>query len=85
MILTRIARPFLLATLLAGTALSAQTSEAPSAPVDAVDPFIGTSGEGHTFPGAVAPSAWCNSRPTPMSARRARPMPGPPAIATKTR
>lgn len=55
MILTRIARPFLLATLLAGTALSAQTREAPSAPVDAVDPFIGTSGEGHTFPGAVAP------------------------------
>ncbi|MCM8730509.1 GH92 family glycosyl hydrolase [Hephaestia sp. GCM10023244] len=26
-----------------------------SSPYDAVDPFIGTGGEGHTFPGAVAP------------------------------
>jgi predicted alpha-1,2-mannosidase len=44
------------------TPLGAQTpaSAAPSrdpktAPYDAVDPFIGTGGEGHTFPGASAP------------------------------
>lgn len=41
------------ASLLNSTALSAQ-QPAPD-PVEAVDPFIGTSGEGHTFPGAVAP------------------------------
>jgi predicted alpha-1,2-mannosidase len=32
----------------------AQTS-AQTSPYDAVDPFIGTGGDGHTFPGAVAP------------------------------
>jgi putative alpha-1,2-mannosidase len=32
----------------------AQAPAAPS-PYDAVDPFIGTAGKGHTFPGAVAP------------------------------
>lgn len=36
---------------LLGTPLSAQTVTA----YDAVDPMIGTGGEGHTFPGAVAP------------------------------
>ncbi|CAN5165265.1 GH92 family glycosyl hydrolase [soil metagenome] len=30
-------------------------AQTPPSPVDAVDPFIGTSGKGHTFPGAVAP------------------------------
>ncbi|MDO7843806.1 GH92 family glycosyl hydrolase [Sphingomonas immobilis] len=34
------------------TALLAQTAPAP---VDTVDPMIGTGGEGHTFPGATAP------------------------------
>ncbi|CAM3258964.1 Sugar hydrolase [Sphingomonas antarctica] len=35
---------------------SAATAEPPVlSAVDAVDPFIGTGGEGHTFPGAVAP------------------------------
>ena len=43
--------PILLAALLATTPLAAQTP----APVDAVDPMIGTGGEGHTFPGATAP------------------------------
>ncbi|WP_435368616.1 GH92 family glycosyl hydrolase [Sphingomonas faeni] len=33
----------------------AAQAQTPSAPVDAVDPFIGTGGEGHTFPGATAP------------------------------
>ncbi|MBX3565179.1 MAG: GH92 family glycosyl hydrolase [Sphingomonas sp.] len=32
----------------------AQTAP-PPAPIDTVDPMIGTGGEGHTFPGAVAP------------------------------
>ena len=50
----RIARSLLPVILLAGTALSAQTPPS-NDPVAAVDPFIGTSGEGHTFPGAVAP------------------------------
>ena len=40
-----------LATLLS-TIASAQTAPAP---IDAVDPMIGTAGEGHTFPGATAP------------------------------
>jgi predicted alpha-1,2-mannosidase len=42
--------PLLLAALLPA-ALAAQTP----APVDTVDPMIGTGGEGHTFPGATAP------------------------------
>jgi predicted alpha-1,2-mannosidase len=42
--------PALLALLLTASA----PGSAPSA-YDAVDPFIGTGGEGHTFPGAVAP------------------------------
>ncbi|MEO7466513.1 MAG: hypothetical protein ABIV36_05840, partial [Sphingobium limneticum] len=54
----RIARTAIAASLLAGTALLAQSPAQTSVsddPVEAVDPFIGTSGEGHTFPGAVAP------------------------------
>jgi predicted alpha-1,2-mannosidase len=42
---------FLLIAALLSTAATAQT---PS-PIDAVDPFIGTGGDGHTFPGATAP------------------------------
>lgn len=45
-------RAFAVTTLLAGltaTSLSAQST------FDQVDPMIGTGGEGHTFPGAVAP------------------------------
>ncbi|MBF0664019.1 MAG: hypothetical protein IR159_00495, partial [Brevundimonas sp.] len=41
----------IVAICLAGTA-QAQT---PSPAWEAVDPFIGTLGKGHTFPGAVAP------------------------------
>ena len=48
-----------IAILCLGTAASLATAQtappAPAAPVDSVDPFIGTGGEGHTFPGAVAP------------------------------
>ena len=51
--LIRLTRLAVAASLLASTALSAQ--QPASAPVDAGEPFIGTSGEGHTFPGAVAP------------------------------
>lgn len=36
-------------------AASGAAQDAPPSPYDAVDPFIGTGGEGHTFPGAVAP------------------------------
>ncbi len=43
----------LLALTLSGTAM-AQTGPV-SAPIDTVDPMIGTGGEGHTFPGATAP------------------------------
>jgi predicted alpha-1,2-mannosidase len=50
----RIARSLLATALFCGTTLSAQTPPGDD-PVAAVDPFIGTSGEGHTFPGAVAP------------------------------
>ncbi len=43
----------LLALVLSGTAM-AQTGVGPM-PIDAVDPMIGTGGEGHTFPGTTAP------------------------------
>jgi len=44
-------------TALAITALATTARADPGAiaPATAVDPFIGTGGEGHTFPGAVAP------------------------------
>ena len=51
-----------LAVALIGTSLSGLAGLSGSAfaqdaakPSDAVDPLIGTGGEGHTFPGAVAP------------------------------
>lgn len=45
------------ALLMTGMAMAAAgpTSEAGARAVAAVDPFIGTGGEGHTFPGAVVP------------------------------
>lgn len=42
---------FLLALLVSGPAFAQHAG----APIDAVDPMIGTAGEGHTFPGATAP------------------------------
>jgi predicted alpha-1,2-mannosidase len=42
-------------SILAATPVLAQTSSAPTSAYDAVDPFIGTGGDGHTFPGAVVP------------------------------
>lgn len=53
--LTRTLRrlPAILAGL--GLILSPITDAAALTPMKAVDPFIGTGGEGHTFPGAVAP------------------------------
>lgn len=41
--------------LAAGIASASVAQDAPPSAYDAVDPFIGTGGEGHTFPGAVAP------------------------------
>jgi predicted alpha-1,2-mannosidase len=41
--------------LIAGCATAQEAPVAPPSPFDAVDPFIGTAGKGHTFPGAVAP------------------------------
>ena len=41
--------------LVAVALLAAPLAAQVPAPVDSVDPFIGTGGEGHTFPGAVAP------------------------------
>src|SRR5688572_20747086 len=54
---------WLAAAALAACALGAGAAPAREAPADAagrrayesVDPFIGTGGEGHTFPGAVVP------------------------------
>jgi predicted alpha-1,2-mannosidase len=43
-----------IAALAASSALAQDKTPAAS-PYDAVDPFIGTGGDGHTFPGAVAP------------------------------
>ena len=44
-----------LIALIAAAPLAAQTTSQPTAPYDAVDPMIGTGGEGHTYPGATAP------------------------------
>ena len=41
--------------LTASLALLAATAQAQTSAYDAVDPFIGTGGDGHTFPGAVVP------------------------------
>jgi predicted alpha-1,2-mannosidase len=41
--------------LAAIASLGASPAFAQTSPYDAVDPFIGTGGDGHTFPGAVAP------------------------------
>ncbi|WP_380878969.1 sugar hydrolase [Sphingomonas sp. DBB INV C78] len=49
LIFPRRALSVLVATSLVATPVVAQTA------YDSVDPFIGTGGEGHTFPGAVAP------------------------------
>ena len=49
-------RPALLAGMIKRLALALLFLAAPAAAQEApVDPFIGTGGEGHTFPGAVAP------------------------------
>ncbi len=53
-------RPGLVLAALAALAVTPalaqpQTPDTPKTPYEAVDPFIGTDGEGHTFPGAVAP------------------------------
>ncbi|KQW78800.1 GH92 family glycosyl hydrolase [Brevundimonas sp. Root1279] len=40
---------------LSGCATAQEAATAPPSPFEAVDPFIGTAGKGHTFPGAVAP------------------------------
>jgi len=49
-------RRLILSAALIAAPISAQTpSEQTKPPIDAVDPMIGTGGEGHTFPGAVAP------------------------------
>jgi len=51
-------RPGLVLAAIAALAVSpalAQDKSAPKAPYDVVDPFIGAGGDGHTFPGAVAP------------------------------
>ncbi|RYG16050.1 MAG: glycoside hydrolase family 92 protein, partial [Caulobacteraceae bacterium] len=44
-----------LAMTVAGCATAQEAAPAPPSAFDAVDPFIGTAGKGHTFPGAVAP------------------------------
>jgi predicted alpha-1,2-mannosidase len=44
-----------LAMSMAGCATAQEAPPAPPSPFEAVDPFIGTAGKGHTFPGAVAP------------------------------
>ncbi|MGH8084583.1 MAG: GH92 family glycosyl hydrolase [Lysobacter sp.] len=49
----RKAWPLLCASMIAGSAIAAPAGARSG--FDAVDPFIGTGGEGHTFPGAVVP------------------------------
>ncbi|MFT8479202.1 GH92 family glycosyl hydrolase [Gluconobacter oxydans] len=59
MALCRLARSFLVATLLSGTAPLAMAAPglvpADTSPASAVDPRIGTGGAGHTYPGATVP------------------------------
>lgn len=51
----RIGLTAFLAMALAGCATAQEAPLPPPTPFEAVDPFIGTAGKGHTFPGAVAP------------------------------
>lgn len=53
--MTPFMRSFLLATAIGGLLAGDAHAQSATSPGDAVDPFIGTGGEGHTFPGAVAP------------------------------
>ena len=46
---------FRLTAIIALTVFAAACSPKESAPVDYVDPFIGTAGHGHTYPGATTP------------------------------
>ncbi|MGA1799098.1 GH92 family glycosyl hydrolase [Sphingomonas sp. 4RDLI-65] len=48
-------KTILLPLFLASPAFAQSGSRVATAPIDAVDPMIGTGGEGHTFPGATAP------------------------------
>lgn len=52
---TAMRKLILLAALLSGSAFAQTTTTPATTPFDAVDPMIGTGGEGHTFPGASAP------------------------------
>src|SRR5215475_4170449 len=47
-------RPLFIAVALLSAPFFAN-AQAPNSPFETVDPFIGTGGGGHTFPGAVAP------------------------------
>lgn len=53
----RVAAILLMMASAIGPAVAEDPAATPAtgAPVDAVDPFIGTAGQGHSFPGAVAP------------------------------
>ena len=53
--MVRMLRLLLVLPLLTPPLLAAAPAPDQATPYDAVDPFIGTGGEGHTFPGAVAP------------------------------
>ena len=53
--MVRMLRLLLALPLLTPPLLAAAPAPDQATPYDAVDPFIGTGGEGHTFPGAVAP------------------------------
>ena len=57
----RFALPLLLLCLAACT--SQPKADYVTEPAAYVDPFIGTGGNGHTFPGATVP--WCSSAPKP--------------------
>ena len=48
-------RTVITAAAAASLIVSSLASAAPPSPIGSVNPFIGTAGEGHTFPGAVAP------------------------------
>jgi hypothetical protein len=54
-------------------------------PYDYANPFIGTEGEGHTYPGATVPFGWSNSVLKPMPHFLKGAFAGAPAISMATR
>jgi len=67
-----------------GLAAAASAKTAADKAYASVDPFIGTGGEGHTYPGATVPFGMVQLSPDTRISRERRPTAGRRAIAMTT-